>query len=180
MSNPQSEIAATDEDSKETAERPRTGDAAHAFDESGRTIAWMARTINRLYNAAAQPILDREGVNIAHWYYLRVLAQRGTMNQLELSKRVGIASTTTVTALDSLEKRDLVRRTRDKNDRRKHFVSLTDEGRRVIDRAMPDIEEMLAASIHGIPASDIRTLWAVLHQVAKNLSQAVRSEAVLD
>ena len=30
------------------------------FDERGRTVAWMARTVHRLYNAQAQIILDEE------------------------------------------------------------------------------------------------------------------------
>src|SRR5882724_4273023 len=89
------------------------------FDARGRTVPWMARTVHRLYDAQAQKILDRENIAIAYWYYLRVLAERGELNQLELSKRVGIASTTAVPALDNLEKRGLVQRIRDPKDRRK-------------------------------------------------------------
>jgi hypothetical protein len=63
------------------------------FDERGRTIPWMARTVHRLYNGQAQKILDEENITIAHWIYLHVLAERGELNQLELSKRVGMAST---------------------------------------------------------------------------------------
>lgn len=163
-----------------TAKRPHAHQTAHAFDERGRTVAWMTRTVHRLYNVHAQRILDREGVTIAHWYYLRVLAERGTLNQLELSKRVGIASTTAVTALDNLEKRGLVRRSRDANDRRKYFVSLTDEGRRLLDALMPDIEDMFGASLTGISSDDMRTFWSVLHQIVDNLSAAVGSDAVLD
>ncbi|MCK4124465.1 MarR family winged helix-turn-helix transcriptional regulator [Ralstonia pseudosolanacearum] len=140
----------------------------------------MTRTIHRLYNVNAQRILDREGVNIAHWYYLRVLAERGMLNQLELSKRVGIASTTAVTALDNLEKRGLVRRSRDTNDRRKYFVSITDEGQRLIDELMPDIEQMLVDSVQGIPAAEMRTFWAVLQRIADNLSKTAGNETVLD
>ena len=159
---------------------PGASTGSQAYDERGRTIAWMTRTIHRLYNANAQRVLDRENVTIAHWYYLRILSQRGPLNQLELSRRVGIASTTAVTALDSLEKRGLVRRSRDTSDRRKYFVSLTDEGQRLIDALMPDIEEMLLASVRGIPADQMRTFWKVMHQITGNLSDAAGSEAVLD
>jgi hypothetical protein len=45
------------------------------FDERGRTIPWMARTVHRLYNDQAQKILlDEENITIAHWIYLRVCA----------------------------------------------------------------------------------------------------------
>src|SRR5271170_6586676 len=88
------------------------------FDDRGRTVPWISRTVHRLYDAQAQKVLDRENIPIAYWYYLRVLAERGEVNQLELSKRVGIASTTAVPALDYLEKRGLVKRVRDPKDRR--------------------------------------------------------------
>lgn len=162
------------------ANERRARRVSRAFDERGRTVAWMARTILRLYNATAQKVLDREGMSIAHWYYLRVLSQHGTLNQLELSKRVAIAPTTAVTALDALEKRGLVRRARDTNDRRKQFVSLTDEGARLIDALMPDIEKLMAASVQGIPATDMRAFWDVLHKIHDNLSEAAGDESVLD
>lgn len=151
-----------------------------AFDERHRTIAWMNRTVHRLYNAHAKRILDQEDVTMAHWYYLRVLSERGTINQLELSKRVGIASTTAVTALDNLEKRGLLQRTRDANDRRKYFVSLTDEGQKIIDSLMPKIEEMVVDSVEGIPVEDMRVFWRVLHQIADRLSAGDEGATVLD
>ncbi len=117
----------------------------------------------------ARKILDREKVSIAHWYYLRVLAQRGELNQLELSKRVGIASTTAVPALDSMEKRGLVKRTRDPKDRRKYYVSLTDDGQCLVDKLLPEIASMICSSFDGVNANDMLVFWRTLHQVASNL-----------
>ena len=45
-------------------------------------VPWMARTVHRLYDAQGQKILDRENLAIAHWYYLRVLAERGELNDI--------------------------------------------------------------------------------------------------
>ena len=120
--------------------------SSDVFDDRGRTVPRMARTVHRLYDAKAQKILDREGLPIAYWYYLRVLAERGEVNQRELSKRVGIASTTAVPALDNLEKRGLVQRVRDPNDRRKHFIQLKPEGKRLFD-LLPELAEMISASL---------------------------------
>jgi len=150
------------------------------FDKRGRSIAWMMRTLHRLYNIHTQKILDRQDLTIAHWYYLRVLAERGSLNQLELSKRVGMAATTAVPALDRLEKRGLVKRTRDPHDRRKYFVSLTDEGRRLIDELLPDIVPIIEASLAGIPPDDIKTFWRVMNQILDNLAAEDESEALLD
>ncbi|WP_031359688.1 MarR family winged helix-turn-helix transcriptional regulator [Caballeronia sordidicola] len=155
-------------------------EAPEIFDDRGRTVPWMARTLNRLYDVQAQRILDQEKVSIAHWYYLRVLAQRGELNQLELSKRVGIASTTAVPALDSMEKRGLLKRTRDPKDRRKYDVSLTDDGKRLVDKMMPEIIRMISGSFDGVDPHEMVVFWKVLHQIAQNLSEKSSEDSVVD
>src|ERR1700758_2362476 len=168
-----------------TLDREPPGEAAaklspELFDERGRTVPWMAKTVRRLYDALGQKVLDRENLAIAYWYYLRVLAERGELNQLELSKRVGIASTTAVPALDNLEKRGMVQRIRDPKDRRKYYVSLKEEGRRLVDDMLPEIVEMFSASLEGISTQDMRVFWKVAHQIEKNLIQMSRGDAALD
>src|SRR5258705_10959908 len=140
------------------------------FDDRGRTVAWMTRTVHRQYDVQAQMILDKENISISHWFYLRILAERGELNQLELSRRVGIASTTAVPALDRMEARGLLKRTRDPNDRRKYFVGLTDEGRALVEKLMPEIVEMISTSLEGISRDELRTFWNVLHKLENNLS----------
>src|ERR1700722_18912911 len=156
----------------------RSKRAAQAFDERGRTIPWMARTLHRLYNGHAQKILDEEKVTIAHWIYLRVLAERGELNQLELSKRVGMASATAVPALDSMEKRGLLKRTRDPKDRRKYYVSLTDDGKRLVDQLLPEVVKMISASFDGIDHEEILIFWKVLHQIEQNLTKMANGDNV--
>ncbi|SAK62032.1 MarR family transcriptional regulator [Caballeronia ptereochthonis] len=150
------------------------------FDDRGRTVPWMTRTMRRLYDAEGQKILDRENLAISYWYYLRVLAERGMLNQLELSKRVGIASTTAVPALDNLEKRGLVQRIRDPKDRRKYYVTLKDEGRRLVDGMLPQLVDMMSASLDGISDRDMQVFWRVAHQIEKNLIRMSKDDTTLD
>jgi DNA-binding MarR family transcriptional regulator len=138
-------------------------------DERGRTVAWITRTVHRLYDAESQKILDRRKIPIAHWYYLRVLAERGELNQRELSRRVGIASTTAVPALDNMEKRGLLKRVRDPLDRRKYFVRLTDKGRAIVDELLPDVLAMIDRSVSRLSAGDMRTFWKVMQEMERAL-----------
>ena len=155
-------------------------EAPEVLDDRSRTVPWMTRTLHRLYDVEAQKVLGREKVSIAHWYYLRVLAQRGELNQLELSKRVGIASTTAVPALDSMEKRGLLKRTRDPKDRRKYYVSLTEDGKRLVDKMMPEIIHMISGSFDGVDPAEMLVFWKVLHQIAQNLSEKSSEDSVVD
>lgn len=148
------------------------------FDDRSRTVPWMTRTLHRLYDLQAQKVLGKERISIAHWYYLRVLAQGGELNQLELSKRIGIASTTAVPALDSMERRGLLKRTRDPKDRRKYYVSLTDDGRRLVDQLMPEVVNMIDASFDGVDEEELLVFWKVLHQIEQNLTSMANGDTV--
>lgn len=102
------------------------------------------------------------------------------MNQLELSKWVGVASTTAVPALDSLERRNFVQRTREPKDRRKHYVSLQDAGRRLVEEMTPSLVEMISASLQGISAQDLQVFWKVLHQIEDNLILLSQDDSAID
>ena len=155
-------------DTPELARRTEEKEPTAVFDDRGRSVAWMTRTLYRLYEVQAQKAL-RENISISHWYYLRVLAQGGQLNQLELSRRIGIASTTAVPALDSMEERGLLKRTRDPKDRRKYYVGLTDDGRHLVNQMLPDVVKMISASFDGVDKEEMFVFWKVLHQIEQNL-----------
>jgi MarR family transcriptional regulator for hemolysin len=93
---------------------------------------------------------------------------------------VGIASTTAVPALDNLEKRGLVQRIRDPKDRRKYYVSLKEEGRRLVDDMLPQLVDMFSASLDGVSPRDMQVFWKVAHQIEKNLVQMSKDDTTLD
>lgn len=165
------------QDTRELARHVDGKESTAVFDDRGRSVAWMTRTLYRLYEVQAQRAL-RENISIAHWYYLRVLAQGGELNQLELSRRIGIASTTAVPALDSMEKRGLLKRTRDPKDRRKYYVGLTEDGRRLVNQLLPDVVKVSSASFDGVDKEEILVFWKVLHQIEQNLIAMSNGNAV--
>jgi hypothetical protein len=46
---------------------PVAKESSDVFDDRGRTVPWMARTVHRLYDAQAQKVLDRENIVIVSW-----------------------------------------------------------------------------------------------------------------
>ena len=145
------------------------------MDERGRTIAWVIRDIDRLYAAVGQKTLRPLGVTMAHWYYLRVL-ESGPLSQLDLSKRVGMASTTTVPVVDFLASNDLVTRTTHPKDRRKNNVALTEKGQKLIDEVMRVFAKVLRDSIKGLSKDEMNLLMKTLLVLESNLMTAVEGE----
>jgi MarR family transcriptional regulator, organic hydroperoxide resistance regulator len=157
--------------SGDASDGQRSIEPPYVMDERGRTVAWITRTVHRLFDAESQKILDRKKISISHWYYLRVLAERGELNQLELSRRVGFSSTTAVPALDNMEKRGLLKRVRDPKDRRKYYVRLTGKGKMIVDELLPDLLDLMEQTTRNLSADEMRVFWKVMHDIERTMTR---------
>ncbi len=68
---------------------------------------------------------------------LEALYHLGPLPQKTIGKKLLISKSNVVAVIDELEARDLARRQRDPDDRRVINVSITQEGRKFIDKALP-------------------------------------------
>jgi DNA-binding MarR family transcriptional regulator len=84
--------------------------------------------------------LARLGLQPRHLGLLRLLDD-APPTQRELARRLGVAPSRVVALVDDLEQRGLAVRERDPADRRRHIVQLTDQGRRLLRRAMAEAAE---------------------------------------
>lgn len=78
---------------------------------------------------------------------LRILHHEGDITISDLSRIMMIDPSTLVPSIDSLERKGYIQRERDPNDRRRVPLSLTDEGRAMLESLwnMPDNHPMLSA-----------------------------------
>ncbi len=95
--------------------------------------------------------LAATGLTISQFGVLEALYHLGPLSQAEIAKKV-LKSTGNITmVIDNLEKRGLVKRERDKEDRRYYAVQMTAEGKKLIRRIFPRhaariVEEMSVLS----------------------------------
>ena len=73
--------------------------------------------------------------------------------------------------IDSLEKKNLVFRTVDANDRRINKIELTEEGRRLKEPTTQVAIKFMNDTIAGIDDSDLETFVRVLQQIKNNLDK---------
>lgn len=109
-------------------------------------VAALLRDAHRAVAKSLSAKIAPHGVSIGQWHFLRALWQEDGMTQRELSHRVGMMEPTTVTALNGMERRGLVKRVRNPRDRRKLNVFLTDAGRSLKAQLLP-LEEALNQEI---------------------------------
>ncbi len=91
-----------------------------------QSVGYLVRETHRAFLRALGARVSRHGVSIGMWYFLRALWEEDGLTQRELSRRVRMMEPTTATALESMERRGLISRTRNSQDRRKVNIRLTD------------------------------------------------------
>lgn len=121
-----------------------------------------ARAVGRRYDRALRPL----GLNGGQFSVLMALnrpratgdARAGAVGMTELAKPLGMDRTTLTAALKPLERRGLVRVDRGAEDRRTRCVALTEEGRVLLERALPMWEAAQAEVGALLPGGDLDRL----------------------
>lgn len=83
-----------------------------------------------------------------------------------IARSVSLSQATITTILKELERRELVRRERGETDRRQVKVSLTEEGKKVLQEAPKPLQDSFAARFAALPRWEQHQLLAVLDRVA--------------
>ncbi|MFI7589914.1 MarR family winged helix-turn-helix transcriptional regulator [Spongisporangium articulatum] len=95
----------------------------------GITLWETTRRMTRAFDA----VLAEHGGNRPVWFVFLALAEGGHQTQRELAREIGIKESTLTHHLNALERRGLVARRRDPDDRRVQLIEFTPEGRRVFE-----------------------------------------------
>ncbi|MBU6508010.1 MAG: MarR family transcriptional regulator, partial [Alphaproteobacteria bacterium] len=117
------------------------------------------------------------GVTLGMWYFLRVLWEEDGLNQRELSERAGTAEPTTVTALHAMERRGLVTRVQNQQDRRKSNIYLTKPARELRALLLPEARTVNRIATAGLSAAEVEALKRVLTRLRANLAAATDADA---
>jgi DNA-binding MarR family transcriptional regulator len=92
----------------------------------------LAQAVRRARGANANGRAPNGALSLSQYALLEVLADRDSARVQELAAHAGITASTATRILDALERRGVVRRTRDDGDRRAVAVSLTDQGQTLV------------------------------------------------
>jgi DNA-binding MarR family transcriptional regulator len=119
-----------------------------------------------------EEVFGRFGLNRGDVGVLSALRIAGPPNQLSptrLFKGLMLSSAGITNRLDRLEKRGLVQRSRDPNDRRGVLVELTAEGRSVLEQAVQANTAAERELVAGLEAAELETLAGLLKKLLAGL-----------
>jgi MarR family transcriptional regulator, organic hydroperoxide resistance regulator len=139
-----------------TDDRPRPASARRTADTSpakaagdypaSDSIGLLMRIALFGLRASFKAQLAKHRVPWSVWYYLRVLWEHDGISQRELTERVGVMQPNTVSALQTMVKAGWVTIARGA-DRRCTIVSLSQKGRRLMQRMLPDVRNTVRPTL---------------------------------
>jgi MarR family transcriptional regulator, organic hydroperoxide resistance regulator len=139
----------------------------------GHQVRWTHRALQRELEARIKPF----GITLGMWAFLRALWEEDGLTQRELSDRARTTEPTTVTALHAMEKRGLVRRVQNTEDRRKSNIYLTPAAKSLRTPLLPIARGVNRTASVDLTAAEITTLKRILNKIRANLAAARASRA---
>lgn len=91
-----------------------------------------------------------------------------------LAQRLGITRASATSMLDWLEKRNLVVRNHSKEDRRKVYVSLTDEGRAFITKVLPTYWSSCASNLIDLEPDERKVFEKLVSKLLKSIQRKLK------
>jgi DNA-binding MarR family transcriptional regulator len=109
---------------------------------------------------------EEAGFNLYEYSVLATLAEGACEAQATIADILKLDRSQLVGILDNLEKRGLIERRRDPNDRRRHQVSLTQDGRREFGKLRATVRKVDAAILEPLDEAARKSLHKALLTVA--------------
>ncbi|KXF74801.1 MarR family transcriptional regulator [Paramesorhizobium deserti] len=95
----------------------------------------------------------------------RLREAKGPISQNALGRLVGMDAATTKGVVARLIARGLIRMEKDEEDRRRHILSTTEEGRRLLDEVMPQVRGITEATLAPLSPIERDTLVQLLKRL---------------
>jgi len=92
--------------------------------------------------------------------------------QNDMAEIMGKDKSVIMRLIDSLEKKELIRRVAHANDRRKNYLMVTKKGEMVIKKILQIENELMEELQQGLTSSDMNTFNKVVNQIKSNSKKA--------
>ncbi|MEE2996774.1 MAG: MarR family winged helix-turn-helix transcriptional regulator [Pseudomonadota bacterium] len=137
-------------------------------------LPYLVNRVGQRFITDITPILNEVGVDIQSWRVLIALYQRGGQPVGALSELTSINFSTLSRLLDRMEMKDLVDRRRG-SDARSFTVELTEVGRAVTEKILPQANALEAAVTANFSKAELATLRQLLAKLYAGLDNDKRT-----
>ena len=133
--------------------------------DSGVHLWLVLMKAHRALSRHTMRSIEPSGLGFSDFAVLEVLLNKGPQKVNDIGRRVDLTSGSITTAVDRLEKRGLVVRGLDDEDRRSRIVRLTPAGRSRIAEVFADHVAVLEVASKGLTKAERKSLIALLKKL---------------
>ncbi len=139
------------------------------------------RRIIRAIDMRSRRLMQHSGFTGPQLLVLQALGEHGEMSAGDLARGVNLSQGTVTSILDRLEKRGFIQRIRSLTDRRKVYVTLTEEGKTKLSSAPTLLQERFIQRFEELKDWEQHQILASLQRLAEMMdAQDIDAAPVLD
>jgi len=139
------------------------------------------RRILRVTDIQSKSLAKESGLTTSKLLVLQFLDEEGEATIGKISEAVSLTQATITILIDRLQEAGLVERERSTTDRRKVYVSLTDDGRSAVTQAPMALHELFSQSFNNLEDWEQMQIAAVLKRLSVLLgAERIDAAPVLD
>jgi DNA-binding MarR family transcriptional regulator len=131
-----------------------------------KSSGFLLARLGLAFKAKALAQIEHEGFEGHHYSVLAILAEGARETQSTIAEALDVDPSRLVALLDSLEERGLIERQRDPQDRRRHVVSITADGKRQLQRLRSIARQVEDEFLAPLTAEQRETFHSLLLQLA--------------
>jgi DNA-binding MarR family transcriptional regulator len=141
------------------------------FNVIAREIHILFTLTTKILINSVEQHLNECGIGVNGLQYgLMHMLKRQPYTLSELSKKFLLDPSTLVPVVDTLERKGLVQRTRDPNDRRRVPLSLTEEGEKLVMRESPfNKNDVLIRGLNNLGEENVKQLHGLLRELMRQM-----------
>jgi len=114
--------------------------------------------------------LSPHNLSVSQFRTLETLYNQGPLCQKDISGHVVKSTGNITTVIDGLEEKSLVRRVRNKNDRRRYNIELTPEGKKLVKKLLPQKAKRIKRVMGKMSTKDLEQLERIFGMYGHNLT----------
>ena len=139
-----------------------TAEAKGSGAKTNASLLYAVKRVELVVRSHLDELLKPSGVTAAQYTALTVLEQHDGLPAAQLARRSFVKAQSTADLVRSLEKRGLVTRTRNPDNRRELLIRLTDAGRSLLARYADDVQALERRMVANLTERQVEQLRTAL------------------
>jgi DNA-binding MarR family transcriptional regulator len=136
------------------------------------SLLYVIKQLELATRARLDALLKPAGVTALQYTALTVLARRPSMSSADLARASFVSAQSTADLVGALERRQLIARAVDEDNRRRMVITLTDQGRAFLAEYDPQVARLEDRMLEDLAADDRQTLRGFLNTCRRSLARA--------